>query len=58
MPSFSKIVAFAAGFAALASAAPTAPKLTSRQTRMFDIAKRQNAGATALGIADVDILQL
>lgn len=57
MPSFSKIAGLVAGFAAIASAAPSVPKLTSGQTKMYEMAKRQNAGATALGISDVDILQ-
>ncbi|KAJ1329075.1 ferritin-like domain-containing protein [Microdochium nivale] len=57
MPSFSKIVGLVAGFAAVASAFPAVPKLNAVQTRMYELAKRQNAGAAALGISDVDILQ-
>ncbi|KAH7032965.1 ferritin-like domain-containing protein [Microdochium trichocladiopsis] len=57
MPSFSKIATLVAGFAAAVSAAPAAPQLTARQTKMYEMAKRQNAGAAALGISDVDIAQ-
>lgn len=59
MPSFAKIATLAAGFAAaLVSAAPGLPRLTARQTKLYELGKRQNAAATALGISDVDIAQL
>ena len=58
MPSIMKTVGVVAGLAAVASALPAYPKLTSRQTHIYNIAKRQNAAAAALGLQDVDILQL
>lgn len=47
-----------AGLAAVACALPAQPKLTIRQSEIYGLAKRQNAAAAALGLADVDILQL
>lgn len=47
------------GFAAMASALPGLPKLSSRALRAYDLAARQ-ATSTGLpaGLTDVDILQL
>ena len=58
MPSIMKIAGAAAGLAALASAIPAQPRLTPRQTEIYELSKRQNAAAAALGLQDVDILQL
>jgi hypothetical protein len=59
MPSFKKTIGVVvAGLAALSSALPAVPKLSKSQMKMFQHAKRQNAAAAALGLNDVDILQL
>lgn len=57
MPSIIKTTAALAGLAAIVSALPAQPKLSTRQSDIYHLAKRQNAAATALGLADVDILQ-
>ncbi|KAI1771865.1 ferritin-like domain-containing protein [Hypoxylon cercidicola] len=57
MPSIMKTVGVVAALAAVACAMPAQPKLTSRQNHIYSLAKRQNAAAAALGLADVDILQ-
>ncbi|KAI8964899.1 ferritin-like domain-containing protein [Daldinia sp. FL1419] len=57
MPSFKKTMGVMAGLAAVACALPAQPRLTTRQNQIYSIAKRQNAAAAALGLADVDILQ-
>ncbi|KAI5867190.1 ferritin-like domain-containing protein [Durotheca rogersii] len=57
MPSITKTVGVVVGLAAVASALPALPKLTPKQTHIYNLAKRQNAAAAALGLADVDILQ-
>ncbi|OTB05201.1 hypothetical protein M426DRAFT_57260 [Hypoxylon sp. CI-4A] len=57
MPSIMKITGVLAGLAAVASALPAYPKLTTRQNHIYSLAKRQNAAAAALGLQDVDILQ-
>lgn len=44
--------------ATLASALPPAPKLTERQLGYYELARRQNEAAIALGLGDHDILQL
>jgi hypothetical protein len=59
MPSFQKAFgAVVAGLAAVSSALPAVPKLNEGQMKMFEHAKRQNAAAAALGLTDIDILQL
>lgn len=59
MPSIMKTAgALVAGLAALASAMPAIPRLSARQTKIYELQRRQNAGAAALGLTDVDILQL
>lgn len=59
MPSFKKTFgAVVAGLAAVSSALPAVPKLSKTQMRMYEHAKRQNAAAAALGLNDIDILQL
>lgn len=58
MPSIMKTAGVLAGLAAVACALPAQPKMTSRQNHIYSLAKRQNAAAAALGLADVDILQL
>lgn len=59
MPSIQKTFgAVVAGLAAVASALPAVPKLNENQMRMYEHAKRQNAAAAALGLTDIDILQL
>ncbi|TGJ85754.1 hypothetical protein E0Z10_g3006 [Xylaria hypoxylon] len=57
MPSIIKTTGVLAGLMAAVSALPAQPKLSERQTDIYQLAKRQNAAATALGLADVDILQ-
>ncbi|RYP43268.1 hypothetical protein DL770_011748 [Monosporascus sp. CRB-9-2] len=52
-----KIAGAVAGFAAVASAMPAQPKFTERQTQIYDLAKRQNAAAEAMGLTDIDILE-
>jgi hypothetical protein len=46
------------GLAALTSAFPAQPKFTSHQNEIYEVIKRQNAAAAALGLSDPDILQL
>jgi hypothetical protein len=59
MPSFKKTLGVVvAGLAAVSSALPAIPKLTRSQMKMYEHAKRQNAAAAALGLTDIDILQL
>ncbi len=59
MPSFTKTLGVVvAGLAAVSSALPAFPKLSNTQMKMYDHAKRQNAAAAALGLTDIDILQL
>jgi len=53
-----KYAGVAACLAAMVSAMPAVPRLTPRQTKMYEFAKRQNAAAAAAGITDIDILQL
>lgn len=59
MPSIKKTLgAVVAGLAAVSSALPEVPKLTKAHMKMYEHAKRQNAAAAALGLTDIDILQL
>jgi hypothetical protein len=59
MPSILKTLGAAvAGLAAVSSALPAVPKLTRSHMKMYEHAKRQNAAAAALGLTDIDILQL
>ncbi len=59
MPSITKTLGVVvAGLAAVSSALPAIPKLSKAQMKMYDLAKRQNAAAAALGLTDIDILQL
>ncbi|RYP01714.1 hypothetical protein DL764_006139 [Monosporascus ibericus] len=51
-----KIAGTVACLAAVASAMPAQPKFTERQTQIYDLAKRQNAAAEAMGLTDIDIL--
>ncbi|KAI1190326.1 ferritin-like domain-containing protein [Nemania serpens] len=57
MPSIAKMTGALLGMVAAVSALPAQPKLTTKQTDIYRLAKRQNAAAAALGLADVDILQ-
>ncbi|CAJ2508160.1 Uu.00g093460.m01.CDS01 [Anthostomella pinea] len=57
MPSIMKTAGALAALAAVACALPAQPKFTPRQHHIYSVAKRQNAAAAALGLADVDILQ-
>ncbi|KAI1305694.1 ferritin-like domain-containing protein [Xylaria venustula] len=57
MPSIIKTAGVLAGLVAAVSALPAQPRLSTRQTSIYHLAKRQNAAAAALGLADVDILQ-
>lgn len=52
-----KMTGVMAGLAAVACALPGQPRFSPRQTKIYNLAKRQNAAAAALGLADVDILQ-
>ncbi|RYP24475.1 hypothetical protein DL765_000495 [Monosporascus sp. GIB2] len=52
-----KLAGAVAGLAAVASAMPAQPKFTQRQTQIYDLAKRQNAAAAAMGLTDIDILE-
>ncbi|KAJ0299318.1 hypothetical protein CaCOL14_004171 [Colletotrichum acutatum] len=56
MPSTMKSVLVAC-LAAVATAAPLGPKLNADQMKIYDLAKRQQAGAGAAGLTDIDILQ-
>jgi hypothetical protein len=59
MPSITKTFgAVVVGLAAVASALPGHPKLTSSQMKIHEYVKRQEAAAAAAGLTDVDILQL
>lgn len=58
MPSVMKLAGAAAALAAAVSAIPAHPRLNARQTGIYNLAKRQNEAAAALGLEDVDILQL
>ncbi len=58
MPSLKKIGAVAAALASVVSAYPAYPKLTSSQMKLYELSKRQNAAAAALGMTDIDLLQL
>ena len=59
MPSIKKTLGVVvAGLAAITSALPAVPKLNRGQMKMYQHAKRQNAAAAALGLTDIDILQL
>lgn len=50
-----KTAAVLAGLASLAAAFPTP---SEHDAKLYNLAKRQNAAAAALGISDLDILQL
>lgn len=56
MPSMK--TALVAALAAVATAVPLGPKLNKDQMKIYDLAKRQQAGAGAAGLTDIDILQL
>lgn len=58
MPSIMRTAGLFAGLAAIASALPAQPKLTPRQEAIYELTKRQTAAEAALGLQDVDILQL
>ncbi|GKT84715.1 twin-arginine translocation pathway signal [Colletotrichum tofieldiae] len=49
--------ALVACLAAVAAAVPLGPKLNAEQMKIYDLAKRQQAGAGAAGLTDIDILQ-
>lgn len=44
--------------AALATVASAFPAPSEHDTKMWSLAKRQNAAAAAAGLTDIDILQL
>lgn len=56
MPSL-KIAAIAALVAAT-SALPAGPSFTPQQLRYHELSRRQNEAAVALGLGDLDVLQL
>ncbi|KAK2063903.1 twin-arginine translocation pathway signal [Colletotrichum caudatum] len=55
MPSMK--TALVACLAAVAAAVPLGPKLDDEQMKIYGLAKRQQAGASAAGLTDIDILQ-
>ncbi|KAF2971918.1 hypothetical protein GQX73_g1684 [Xylaria multiplex] len=57
MPSIIKTTGVLAGLVAAVSALPAQSQLSLRHNDIYQLAKRQNAAAAALGLADVDILQ-
>ena len=57
MPSIMK-TAIVAGLAAVATALPSHPRFTSNQMKIHEVMKRQSAAEQALGITDLDVLQL
>ena len=58
MPSIMKTLGLVAATAAAVTAMPAQPRLTTRQAELVEMAKRQTAAEAALGLQDVDILQL
>lgn len=58
MPSLMKIAGAMAALAAVVSALPAQPRFTRRQEQIFSLMKRQTAAEQALGLTDVDVLQL
>jgi hypothetical protein len=48
----------AAGWAAVSTALPAFPKFTRDQMKIYELSKRQSAAEQALGLTDVDVLQL
>lgn len=58
MPSIMRTAGLLAGMAAIASALPAQPKFTASQQNIYELTKRQTAAEAALGLQDVDILQL
>lgn len=58
MPSIMKTLGLVAAMAAAVTAMPAQPRLTTRQAQLVELAKRQTAAEAALGLQDVDILQL
>jgi hypothetical protein len=58
MPSIMKIAGVITALAAVASALPAQPKFTKRQEQIYNVMKRQTAAEQALGLTDVDVLQL
>jgi hypothetical protein len=59
MPSMMKTAgALVAALATISSAMPAIPRLSARQVKMYEYAKRQNQAAAAAGLTDVDLLQL
>jgi hypothetical protein len=59
MPSILRTFGLAvAGLAAVAHALPPHPKFTPQQRKIYDLTKRQSAAEQALGLTDIDVLQL
>lgn len=58
MPSFGRLALWAASLASMATALPGAVKLTDRQLKYHQASKRQQEAAVALGLGDLDVLQL
>lgn len=58
MPSIMKIAGVLAAVAGVASALPAQPRFTKMQEKIFSLARRQTAAEQALGLTDVDVLQL
>lgn len=58
MPSLIKIAGVMAAVAGVATALPAQPRFTRMQEKIFNVMKRQTPAEQALGLTDVDILQL
>lgn len=58
MASISLKGALVAALAGVSMALPAVPRLTANQLKIHEVMKRQSAGEMALGITDVDVLQL
>jgi hypothetical protein len=58
MPSIMKSASVVAAVAGVASALPAQPRFTKMQEKIFNVMKRQTPAEQALGLTDVDVLQL
>lgn len=58
MPCLANLALWATSLAALTSALPSSVRLTERQLQYHTVSKRQQEAAVALGLGDLDVLQL
>jgi uncharacterized membrane protein len=58
MYSLKTITATLALLATSASARPSNMRLTDGELKIYEVSKRQNEAATALGLGELDVLQL